>query len=665
MKMDNWVTVDTEVFSNYFLIMFRKIKDGKSIYFEKINGAVELTLNDIVKITTLLKKYTIVTFNGLRYDMLIIEAALAGFSNAEIKKVSDMIIVENLMPWEIRNRINTTEFALDHIDLINVAPSKASLKVYAGRLHVKTLMDLPVKPDALILPNMTEQLRYYCNIDNENTALLCSHLSTEIELRISMSEEYGIDLRSKSDSQIAETIIKKELKDKYGIDAKRPELSGLISKKLRFVAPNHIRFETEKLQKILTLYESIPITLTQDGHCEIDFNFSETDKLTRVDYNEFFNVNHKKKKVTFKEWISSRKQRKLDIEIGQSQYRLGVGGIHSKEKSISHYSNDKYVIREFDVRMYYPSLIVNNKISPPHIGNAYLEVYQAFLDLRQQIKNKLKTLTFGTVEHYETFLDDAALKIILNSLFGKLGSKWSCFFSPGQLISTTISGQLEILMLIEKLELNGVFVISGNTDGVLCKIPIEKENLTYDIICDWELETGYIMENENYVSVHSRDVSNYIAIKSYSINNETELYSDNKYNIKGKGAYSEQRSLFYKLRKNPTCDICAESVKMYLKSNNNIERYILDCTDFTKFITVRTVNGGAIKNGEYVGKVIRWYYGLHEIDAIYYSNNGNKVPKSDGAVPCMTLPDSMPTDIDYNWYITEAYKILKEIGLQK
>ena len=36
---------------------------------------------------------------------------------------------------------------------------------------------------------------------------------------------------------------------------------------------------------------------------------------------------------------------------------------------------------------------------------------------------------------------------------------------------------------------------------------------------------------------------------------------------------------------------------------------------------------------------------------------------SDGAVPCMELPDTFPGDIDYNFYINEARRVLRDIGV--
>ena len=65
---------------------------------------------------------------------------------------------------------------------------------------------------------------------------------------------------------------------------------------------------------------------------------------------------------------------------------------------------------------------------------------------------------------------------------------------------------------------------------------------------------------------------------------------------------------------------------------------------------------------EYLGKVIRWYYATNSPGPIIYNTNGNHVSLSYGAKPLMTLPDSLPGDIDYEWYERKCADILKDVG---
>ena len=93
-----------------------------------------------------------------------------------------------------------------------------------------------------------------------------------------------------------------------------------------------------------------------------------------------------------------------------------------------------------------------------------------------------------------------------------------------------------------------------------------------------------------------------------------------------------------------------------------IEETINNCTDIEKFVSVKNVRGGGVYKGGYLGKVVRWYYSYLAFGHIEYKLNGNKVPRSEGAMPCMVLPDKLPDDIDYDWYVKESEKILEEIG---
>ena len=88
---------------------------------------------------------------------------------------------------------------------------------------------------------------------------------------------------------------------------------------------------------------------------------------------------------------------------------------------------------------------------------------------------------------------------------------------------------------------------------------------------------------------------------------------------------------------------------------------VRSCADIRKFVSVRTVTGGAVKDGVFLGKSIRWYYAAGEDGEIVYAKNGNKVPRSEGAKPIMDIPAAFPQDVDYDWYEREAERMLYDI----
>ena len=129
--------------------------------------------------------------------------------------------------------------------------------------------------------------------------------------------------------------------------------------------------------------------------------------------------------------------------------------------------------------------------------------------------------------------------------------------------------------------------------------------------------------------------------------------------MKVKGIYSP-----LSLKKNPTAQVSADAVGKWLAEGVPFINTIR-AAPFIDFISARNVTGGGQQNGEYLGRVVRWYQSNDVgFEPIRYATNGNKVPKTDGAKECMTLIDKTthPADLDYNWYEREAIKIAISVG---
>ena len=100
--------------------------------------------------------------------MPLISAALAGANNVKLKEFSDKIIKNNAKPWTLKIPGNNW----DHIDLIEISPGIASLKIYGGRMHCPKMQDLPIDPDQDISPEQRDLLRHYCANDLYTTKAL-------------------------------------------------------------------------------------------------------------------------------------------------------------------------------------------------------------------------------------------------------------------------------------------------------------------------------------------------------------------------------------------------------------------------------------------------------------------------------------------------------------
>jgi len=154
--------------------------------------------------------------------------------------------------------------------------------------------------------------------------------------------------------------------------------------------------------------------------------------------------------VAMPEWLKAER-----IELAGVRYQMGIGGLHSVEKSQHIEKNDDYLLFELDVAAFYPNIILQQKLAPKSLGEPFLKVYESIVNRRIAAKRKGDKVA------------DATLKIAINGSFGKLGSKYSALYSPDLLIQTTITGQLALLMLIERMEAAGISVKSANTDGIV------------------------------------------------------------------------------------------------------------------------------------------------------------------------------------------------------
>lgn len=582
------IIIDCEVYRDYFLLSAMHLETGKVKHFEMYPGH-ELDAG----INQLLSRETSVGFNSLNYDLPIITAALRGMTNKEIKLLSDSIIVENKPHWQLGIKVPTS---WDHVDLIELAIGQSSLKIYGGRLHAPKMQDLPIDPDASIAPEQRELLRRYCMNDLETTAILYRHLKKAIDLRETMSEEYGVDLRSKSDAQIAESVIKGEI-ERLGGDISKPTTKRNVQ--FRYKDPGFVQFVNDDLRAMFARLLETDFRLAPNGSVEMP------------------------------DWLKDQR-----IKIGDAEYQMGIGGLHSCEKRQFVEASKNEVLADFDVASFYPAIILGQRLAPKHLGNDFLTVFETLVKRRLIAKRSGDKVTADV------------LKITINGTFGKLGSKFSFLYSPELLIQTTITGQLAILMLIEQMHLAGIRTVSANTDGIVLHADKALDRTMELVAWDWMLSTSYELERTDYRILASRDVNNYIAVKPDG-------------SIKGKGVFAAPS-----LAKNPDCQIIYDAAAQRIANGTPIERTIRDCKDITRFVTVRRVTGGAVWQGQPIGKAIRYYYStsVPSEQTINYAKNGNKVPKSQGAKPLMELPSEFPADIDYHVYEIEAERLLCEVG---
>lgn len=600
LTLENLVVLDCEVYPNYTLFAFKSLDHGTIVTLD-IRGEDNCLSHEKLKLLhKIMVSKTTFGYNSRNYDIPVILYALQGKTAREICNLSNYIIDNNSPRWKTMDKFNLmSNNSIDHFDIQEPSPAvRISLKLYGARLHSKKLQDLPIKPNTMLSKKEMDNIDLYCINDLNTTIDLYNSIKNVIDLRLNMGKRYGSDLRSKSDAQIAEVVIKSQL-SATGSFSKAPKIPE--GKVFKYDKPKYITFESDILKDLLKTVEEQRFLLDANGKLKLP------EDLT-----------------------------KFKIVIGSLQYKLGIGGLHSKETSQAIVAKDDEYLIDKDVTSYYPSIILNEKLYPKHLGEPFLDVYKKIVEERVEAKVSKNTVV------------NESLKIVINGSYGKLGSKYSFLYSPNLLLNVTLTGQLALLMLIEKLESCGFRVVSANTDGVVAIVNKDKYKQYSDICNQWENCTKFNLEESRYTAMYSRDVNNYLAIKTNG--------------FKTKGAFK-----IGDIRGNPDADISVEAVREFLINKKPIIKTISECKDVRKFIFARTVNGGATYKGEYLGRVVRWIYSTNG-DKILVNKphvttgKFSKVPKSDGSRPLMDLPGELPEDLDISSYVKESVKLLDSCG---
>ena len=304
-----------------------------------------------------------------------------------------------------------------------------------------------------------------------------------------------------------------------------------------------------------------------------------------------------------------------------------------------------------DIASMYPTLMVNNNLYPAHLSKLFIKLYKKIIEQRLEAK-KLDRKT-----------DAYVLKILLNSVFGKTLYEHHWLYDPLVGLRTTINGQLYMLMLIEQLSIDGLKVISANTDGIVTLLPSYTHLYYYMQVCDkWSKETKFTLEYTNYSKYIRRDVNNYIVIKDGN-------------GTKEKGDFTQYEKL--SLRQGIDKPIVSKALYNFFVNDIPIESTIYDEVDINSFCIAKKTDNkftnefhtlkDNLHNIEELQKTVRFYVStnggtLYKVDktnnkyinycvnrkvTILNNNQNNK--------------DIKDYNIDYGYYIKETNKIIDEI----
>ena len=317
---------------------------------------------------------------------------------------------------ESRERLKKWKYAhyFYSMDLLTMQFSqklRVGLKTMQVTMHYKNVYEYEGDFTKPLPKNEIDTMIAYNINDVESTTELLHRLQDQIDLRLFIEKEHGIDCLSMDSVKMAETFLLEKYSERSGIPKNviKEMRSPMDYIPLKDVILPFISFKHPKLQAVLE--------------------------------------DMKKQIVYSKE----RKSYENKFVISNVVYSVGVGGIHSIHTPKIFLPKDDEYIGHSDVASMYPSLLIKHQLGPRHLGKLFCDIFEEIYDERLEAKRtgqKVKNLF---------------LKIVLNSPTGKMQQEVSWMYDPFNVFRIRINGQLILLMLVDRLLDIGCEIIQVNT----------------------------------------------------------------------------------------------------------------------------------------------------------------------------------------------------------
>lgn len=456
-----------------------------------------------------------------------------------------------------------------------------------------------------------EMIQYNIN-DVESTAELLERCKKEVDLRLAIEDEYGVRVLSKDGVNIGMKIITQKYleKTKQSWWQIRDLRSPMDRIPLNDVILPFIKYRSPILNKML---EEMRQQVVSPGRKGYEYKFI---------YNNL-------------------------------RYSVGVGGIHSVNNPEIIIPKEDEMLIDIDVASLYPSMLIQYKFYPKHLGPEFLEVYSQIREERLEAKrngNKVKNET---------------LKLALNGLSGNLQNEHNFCYSPFAVMQIRINGQLLLLMLAESLSELGCRIVQANTDGLFVLLKKDKYKQVKEACTAWEQLTRLELEEKRFEAMYQFAINDYIAIK--------EGYKETKNDklIEKKGMFITDVLLGKGL--NPK--IIPEAVIRYFADGIPVKDTIMNCKDIRKFLQAeKTGKQWTVEYNNKVQQRINRFY--VSTDGLYLwkwkDTNGIKeyqsMLKGYGVTIHNVLTPDKPIEqynINYTYYILQATKIINQLKPQQ
>ena len=475
----DWV-YDLETYPNIFTADFKHPTTGVRMLFE-----ISDRRNDINELYAFLMALKgagcrMVGFNNNGFDYpiihFIIENYWQGLTVTDIFNKAQAIIDT---PWSNRfdNVIWDNDVHIVQIDLYKIHhfdndARRTSLKLLEFNMCMDSIEDLPYPPGTSLNDLQKGVLIGYNDHDVDATELFLFESIELIEFREALSEKYNRNFLNHNDTKIGKDYFVMKLEE---------ALPGSCYTRNE----HNKRVPRQTIREAIALVDVIfPYINFKIPEFERVKNWLAAQVLTEKTISNEINL-----KGVFKD---------VNATINGFTYDFGAGGIHGSIPSGIVESDDDYIIEDWDVASYYPNLAIANGLYPEHLSAEFCTIYK---DVFEQRRGYAK----GTPEN-------AMLKLALNGVYGDSNNKYSPFYDPQYTMSITINGQLLLCLLAQYLlDVPSLEMIQVNTDGLTIRYPRAHIDAVHAICKWWEGFTQLELESAVYSRMFIRDVNNYIA----------------------------------------------------------------------------------------------------------------------------------------------------------
>jgi len=600
------VACDVEVFPGWWCVGFHGCDSDGNVWVRQVTDRDSLAkiLNWIAE-----RQLTVVTYNGSHYDVPVMRVILSGFDPYSLSRA---IVADK--PWPVTlDRLPA--FPCDHVDLakrLERAGRFPSLKVVAPSMG-RHAPELPFDPHAALDLDQQAAVRAYNKHDLENTWALLLAVEPTLDALTALSTETGFDCRSLPESQVGERYYDQEHRRRYrSAPPKQTPPQHVTYSPPPCVRRPSARGAAEWHDGVL----ASPIPVTADG---------------------------------------KPSPRKAIVKVGGLALSVGGGGIHSKDLPKVYYATRERDLVHVDVRSFYPSLIARHGLLKGLHGGFLDEFYRGLLDRRLALKVQAEAAD-DPAERERLGKTASALKLILNSVFGKLGSRFSPLYDPAGMIAVTLTGQLVLIDLIERLAGAGARVVSANTDGLV--YTARKGNAAVPKALEqWQADTQLELSVE--------------PLRRFA------TLSTNHYAMRAMDNSVTQRGRFrsdFTPTTVPSAPVVGKAITRLVLFDEPVERTVRACRDAAMYCYVshhgaETVAAELVDDGDGtrtpLPRVVRFYKARESKARISHQLKNGKTTTPRHAVKVRIVGDArpgwIPKDLDWAWYAAEAQAAVCEM----